>query len=41
MNRFIGRIKKNNVFRILFVIEEPKTSSDKELDDYNDENRLI
>ena len=41
MNGLIGRMQKNNIFRILFVIEEPETSSNEELDNYNDENYLI
>ena len=37
---FIGRMQKNNVFRILFVIEEDKVESDKEQKDYNNKNRI-
>ena len=37
---FIGRIYKNNMFWILFMIEDAEISSDKEHEEYNDKNWL-
>ena len=37
---FIERIQKNNIFRVLFVMDENIEESEDEQEDYNDENRL-
>ena len=37
---FIGRIKKNKVFRVLFIMEENTVESEDEQEDYDNENRL-
>ena len=37
---FIRRMYKNNIFWILFIMKDAKISSNKEHEEYNDENWL-
>jgi len=39
-NDFIGRIHKNNVIKVLFMIEKNELGSDEEEDETNDENKV-